>query len=309
MKQFNFNVDDVSMEAVKRAFYNTSFDPERRGEEVRKNYVEHMQATFEKLQAVADTDEQKSIILEELERYKIGYIKKLTDWLHSKSNCASAMITGPAKFPVEKNRKRMQSAQNKYTDLCEYSKKSVSSIIKKIDNARNENQITNDEFKRLKNEFDKYMRWNNGRPLQGYQVPLYTDKIKRSFKNKNYEAVKMLLEYIKEHQLKNGIVHFSPRHSVWKLAEVETVEQEKATEKTGETVLKEFSNGVKIINNYDDERIRIYFNGKPADEIRTQLKQKAFKWSPNAGAWQRKNTNDAIYAVKSLLQVLEGATC
>lgn len=153
------------------------------------------------------------------------------------------------------------------------------------------------------------MRWNEGQPLQGYQVPLYTDKIKRSFKNKNYEAVKMLLEYIKNHQLEHGIVHFSPRHSVWKLAEVETVEQEKAAEKTGETVLKEFSNGVKIINNYDDERVRIYFNGKPSEEVRTQLKQKAFKWSPNAGAWQRKNTNDAIYAVKSLLQVLEGATC
>lgn len=102
MKQFNFNIDDVNMEVAKRAFYNTSFDPERRGEEIRKNYVEHMQATFEKLQAIAETDEQKNIMFEELERYKIGYIKKLTDWLRSEANCASSMITGPAKFPVEK---------------------------------------------------------------------------------------------------------------------------------------------------------------------------------------------------------------
>lgn len=304
MHKFIFSIDDINEQTARNAFYNMSFSPERRGETVRLEYVTHMQKTFDNLSQFAETDEQKTILNEEMNRYKIGYISRLNAYLCSQSRCASSMITGSSNFPVERNRKRMNSADNKYRELREFSEKAIKSIGKKLDNSRNGEQVTNDEYERLKSEFDKYMKWNEGQPLQGYQVPLYTDKIKRSFANGNYEAVKMLLEYIKADQAKRGITHFSNRHSVWKLLEKTTIDKIEETKKSGEELVKEFSGG-KIVNNHDDERVRIYFPDKPSPEVISLLKKSAWKWSPFNKAWQRKNTKDAIYSASRIIETIQ----
>lgn len=297
----NFNIDDINKETASRAFYNTSFDPDRRGETTRQEYVQHMQDVFNRLSNLAKTEEQKEILNDEMNRYKIGYITRLNAYLYSQARCASPMITGPANFPVERNRKRMNSADNKYRELKEFSEKAIKSIGKKLDNSRNSEQVTNGEYERLKSEFDKYMKWNEGQPLHGYQVPLYTDKIKRSFANGNYEAVKMLLEYIKADQEKRAITHFSNRHSVWKLLDNAAIQAIEENKKTGQEVIKDFSLG-QVVRNYDDDRIRIFFNEKPTAEIIQALKRSAWKWSPSKKAWQRKTTANAMYSVKELLK-------
>ncbi|HYV99643.1 MAG TPA: DUF3560 domain-containing protein [Gemmatimonadaceae bacterium] len=37
----------------------------------------------------------------------------------------------------------------------------------------------------------------------------------------------------------------------------------------------------------EENRVRIYFPGKPSEEIRKLCKSSGFRWSPSAGAWQR----------------------
>lgn len=37
---------------------------------------------------------------------------------------------------------------------------------------------------------------------------------------------------------------------------------------------------------YSENRVRIYFPGKPDDEMRTQLKRNGFRWAPSIGCWQ-----------------------
>ena len=56
--------------------------------------------------------------------------------------------------------------------------------------------------------------------------------------------------------------------------------------------------GVNVEESLDDMRIRIFFPGKPSDAIREILKRNGMRWSPNAGAWQRKltlNGKSAVY--------------
>lgn len=43
----------------------------------------------------------------------------------------------------------------------------------------------------------------------------------------------------------------------------------------------------RVAECYADNRVRVYFPGKPSDTIRSALKQNGFRWSPDAGAWQR----------------------
>lgn len=61
--------------------------------------------------------------------------------------------------------------------------------------------------------------------------------------------------------------------------EVETVEA------NGELPEVPFPGG-KIVDNAPENRLQIFFDGKPEKEIRDKLKQRGFRWAPSCGAWQ-----------------------
>lgn len=52
--------------------------------------------------------------------------------------------------------------------------------------------------------------------------------------------------------------------------------------------------GLYIEDNVEDQRVRLFFDGKPSEEIRTYLKSNGFRWSPSTGSWQRQNTPAGI---------------
>lgn len=62
--------------------------------------------------------------------------------------------------------------------------------------------------------------------------------------------------------------------------------------------------GVEIVENAGDNRLQIIFPGKPADSVRASLKSHGFRWSPNAGAWQRQLNDSARWAAKRVLEAL-----
>lgn len=61
----------------------------------------------------------------------------------------------------------------------------------------------------------------------------------------------------------------------------------------------EFEGG-RVEANTGDNRLRIFFDEKPDEDTRAALKSSGFRWSPNAGAWQRQLTDNALYAAKHL---------
>ena len=61
----------------------------------------------------------------------------------------------------------------------------------------------------------------------------------------------------------------------------------------------EFDGG-QIEAHTEDNRLQIFFDEKPDADTRAALKSNGFRWSPNAGAWQRQLNNNALYAAKHL---------
>ena len=48
--------------------------------------------------------------------------------------------------------------------------------------------------------------------------------------------------------------------------------------------------------NEGENRLQLFFEEKPSEEQRRELKSNGFKWAPSQGAWQRHLTKNAIYA-------------
>lgn len=57
----------------------------------------------------------------------------------------------------------------------------------------------------------------------------------------------------------------------------------------------DFDGGVVEVNR-EDNRLQIFFDRKPEEDIRSILKSNGFHWSPRAGAWQRQLGDSAIWA-------------
>ena len=55
-------------------------------------------------------------------------------------------------------------------------------------------------------------------------------------------------------------------------------------------------NGGRAEANTDMNRLQLFFDNKPSEGQRAQLKSNGFKWAPSQGAWQRQLNDNAIYA-------------
>ena len=63
--------------------------------------------------------------------------------------------------------------------------------------------------------------------------------------------------------------------------QLEKAKQMKVTED------KEYKIGnVRVVENYQENRLQLFFPGKPDENVRTQLKHNGFRWSRFNGCWQ-----------------------
>ncbi len=63
-------------------------------------------------------------------------------------------------------------------------------------------------------------------------------------------------------------------------------------------------NGVRLIEDAEENRLCLVFPGKPEDAVRRLLRTQGFMWSPSRTAWVRKLNNGARYAAQRVLDAL-----
>lgn len=63
-------------------------------------------------------------------------------------------------------------------------------------------------------------------------------------------------------------------------------------------------NGVKIVDNVEDNRLQLFFDGKPDEATRTELKRNGFRWSPSNMAWQSYRGQYQVDRAKKILATL-----
>lgn len=61
----------------------------------------------------------------------------------------------------------------------------------------------------------------------------------------------------------------------------------------------------KVERDIDNNRINLYFDGKPEEEVRNVLKHNGFRWSPAFTCWTRQLTQEAESSLRRIKQQLE----
>ena len=80
--------------------------------------------------------------------------------------------------------------------------------------------------------------------------------------------------------------------------------KQKAYEAAGGENIELERNGIKLVQNFEENRFQLIFPGKPDDETRRKLKSNGFRWAPSKKAWQRNLNNRSLYIAKALFDEL-----
>lgn len=270
-------------ETAKRAHAWTSFHPDKRAASECAFYDDIMQEFADSPQAQAKFE------------------RLFTLSLAAKSRCASAMITGPANFPVERQRRASEREHKISGELLAYIErvrkaKAQEAYYAAHPEARPIMSGDGDAVERLREKL-AMLEKTQAQMVQANKV-IRKEPI-------NMEALAAILgngadlEAITKKRGWWG-AGFAPFELTNNNARIKaTRERIEQLEKRKATAPQELTlDGVRVVENTEAMRLQLFFDGKPERAIIDLLKSHAFKWSPSNMAWQRQLTNNAIYAFK-----------
>ncbi len=284
-------VSDIPLDLARAAHAGTSFTPEARAEQERASYAATLAQDLENLSRYANTDEKKVQLEAEFARYRAGYRNRVHKYLSSRSRCMSSMIAGPSKFPVRQQEKRNRVADQRLQELVEYRERALAAIKRTLTpELRPIMSGDADAVERLREKIAKAEATQELMKKANAAIRKFA-KAGPAVQTAELLALglpeKMARELLKPDCLRRiGFPDFELKNNNANIrrmkARLEIVSAAKVTpmaEAAGE-------DGIRVEDCPSENRIRIFFPGKPASEVRADLKANGFRWAPSLGCWQ-----------------------
>ena len=286
------------LDAAYNAYRWSSFEPEARAETDIMQYEKQL------------VEDLKLIPEEKQNEYVSAYHSKFSALLGSLSRCASPMVTGPAKFNCQRNNKALDAYQNRFDEFHDWRNRFKAAMERMKEAAKPEEQKQEEAWNRLKRDIASSAQTihdiDTGK-ARGYSRALFV----RSILNKvstyagkgEVEIVQKAVDFITDFnaQCKKPVI--TPRNRFFQLPEMARQARLKLQEiRERENRELKFEGGT-LVWNYEADRLQILFDSIPDDQRRKELKSYGFKWSPRYQAWQRQLTQNAVYAVKRVLNL------
>jgi len=289
--------EEIPFELAQAAHAGSSFVPEQRAQQERDGYAAQLASDFEELARYATTEEKRATLETEFARYKVGYRRRYLAYLSARSRVMSPMITGPSKFPTARNRKRLDAEHARFEELEGFRGKALEQIRKALrpelrpvmagdDDAidRLRAKIANAEaLQALMTNANKVIRANMGNPFAqvaalvtlGFHTGKANDLLKPDYMGR--------LGFASYELTNNGA---NLRRMKARLEEISRAKVAEVTEQIGEHA--------RLEDNPADNRVRLYFAGKPEAPVRARLKGAGFRWTPSLGCWQAYRNHRSI---------------
>lgn len=307
----SYSENDINKKLAHQAHYATSFVPEERAKYYVTSYMQEMAAMVEEFSRFV-TDENEADIMESLEYYRQGYLKRLHDYLSAHSRVMSPMITGPARFPVARNNKRIDTAdkrRDEWLEWCNRTKERMrrmydpriiarapissddSNAIEKLQ-AKIEAAEEYQEFMKAANAVIRKKKLSDDQKVEQLaELGISELSARKLLTTSDFTGRAGFAAY----QLTNNNANI---RRMKERVEALRKEQEKAGAEDKEV------DGVIIRENTDIGRLQLIFEGKPPEQTRAALKARGFRWSPREGAWQRLLNDNARRDAEAVFEAI-----
>lgn len=273
-----------------QAHYWTSFDPEKRGQQLINDYNNQLNEDMQELEGAG-------IGSEAINSYKARYEQLFSSWLNAKGNCISSMITGPARFPTRKAEKANRSEHNHYTLWQEWRKRAKAAIVRKSQPAK----TFLSELDRYKAELSA-LKTRHELTKQGNKIIAKAQKSGEDitkYLTDTFNVQPHMIDWVKKFGFNTVNSNASVKRIEGRIKEVEAKENQREVN----PVTKYSFEGGEMVINYEVDRIQVFFATRPTSSELMAWKAKglsSFNWSHTNKAWQRKITANAMYSVKHM---------
>ena len=298
MQTFTPDPTLINRDLAYRAHTGTSMTPDtrRRDQEI-EAFTFDLTAIYNDLLKIAKTESDIDIIDVEMVEFQKRYAEKYTAKLSARAQVMSTMIAGQSNFTTRRNEKATNAYEKRFDEMMTWRGRAVNAITKKV----KDNQIAEagGEIEVMKAKIASAEGAQNVMKVcnkivrkkltDDEKAQLIVDKF--GFKDSTAEQIIINRGY-KSWQLSNNNANIKRMKA--RVIEMQAREDAPTSE-------IEFDGGT-IIDNCEDDRVQIFFDEKPDDEMRGKLKGSGWRWSPSVGVWQRKRTANAMASAKQILE-------
>lgn len=284
-------MNEIPYDLAFAAHSGTSWSPESRAQSEQVRFSDEMSAVKSDLEQLARNDEERTIVDEFMPRFRQIMGRLYREYLQSRSNVVSWAIAGPSNFPARRMEKRARWAHNKLEHYLAVKEKLLKRVRKQLRPEYRPIMSGDDNaIERLEYKIKDAERWQ--------EMMKSGNKVVRKYVKKDHEAgIKALIEIgfceaLARKSFKPdcfggyGFAGFELSNNNANIRRMkQRLEQIKRAKATPETTI-EREDGIRIEDVPADNRVRIFFPGKPDAEVRTRLKSSGFRWAPSLECWQ-----------------------
>ncbi len=303
---------DIPADLARAAHAGTSFDPETRGRQEVAAYADVLGGDYAALASLAaagpDPDEARARLEVEFARYRVGYRRRYVVTLARRARCMSTMITGPSNFPTARNQKNNAAEHRALEALVEFRKRAWNAMRKAIRPdlapimAGDSNAVDRlrAEIDKLETVQDQMKRCNAAiRKHAKAGPPAQTLALEELGLNEAAAIALLKPDFcgrigFADFEIKNNGANVRRLR-----ARLEQIETAKATPDD----VTAGPDGLRMEDSPADNRVRLFFPGKPDAAIRAGLKSAGFRWAPTSGCWQAYRNHGSLSHARRLAGV------
>ena len=300
---------DLPLQTCIAAYEGYSFFADRTGARTKAGYEEWMSETYDTLLVVAQEHGTESVMEEEFPKFHSGYKRRYLDYLRSSSRCFSAMITGPANFPVRQQEKRHNVSHRRCSETLEYQSSGVARIMRKLVPST---YISSEDVDAIEKLITK-IAVLEAEQEQMKRVNVLVRKYSKQPKDMQVAAL-MEIGETEEGARKLVEPDFCTRYGYASYCltnnnaninrlkgRIKEIEKKRAMP-SGELEGKR----AKVELDPEGNRVRVFFSGKPERSVCEELKRAGFRWAPSLGAWSAYHNVRSIESAKTIAGVSGG---
>lgn len=299
--EFRANPNLINTELAMRSHSGTSFSPEKRGEQEISEFASYVQEVYEHLKKHAKTDTQREYLLTEMARFQSTFADKYNTKLSSQGSCMSTMIAGPSNFPVSRAQKACSAADKRYEELIEFRDRAEAAILRElkkmaVEEAGGEIEVLKKKVEQAE-KLQEAMKLSNS--ILRKKIPDEA-KMQEIIKATGFQEATVRKMFIPDYMGRTGFPAFELQNNNANIRRMKerVLELEKKEATPSADIAFE---GGTIHDSKEDDRIQIFFDQKPPQEMINKLKSEGWRWAPSIGAWSRKRTDSALYSARRIL--------